>query len=318
MRGPVALIAVASTLGCSPAVQPRGAWASASLERARSDAVGGARGRRLGPRPTTPPDRVAQPAVTAQAVSAAPPAETVEHRLREERARLLRADAPPRCPPEMSLVRSAVCVDRWEATLVEVLPGGEERPWSPHEVPRAVSVRLRAVTRPGVLPQAHISGAQAQRACEAAGKRLCTADEWAAACRGSENTRYPYGPTRRARACNDGGRPEHPVVELHRRLSLSSERMWWDGMSHPLLNQLERTVSPAGEHEACTNDYGVFDMVGNLHEWIEDDAGTFRGGYYMDTQINGEGCEYRTTAHSFDYHDYSTGFRCCLDADPVE
>jgi hypothetical protein len=38
----------------------------------------------------------------------------------------------------------------------------------------------------------------------------------------------------------------------------------------------------------------------------------------MDTQINGEGCAYATTAHGFDYHDYSTGFRCCLDPDPVE
>jgi hypothetical protein len=33
----------------------------------------------------------------------------------------------------------------------------------------------------------------------------------------------------------------------------------------------------------------------------------------MDTFQNGEGCEYRTTAHRRDYHDYSTGFRCCRD-----
>jgi hypothetical protein len=59
-------------------------------------------------------------------------------------------------------------------------------------------------------------------------------------------------------------------------------------------------------------------MVGNLHEWIEDPEGTFRGGFYMDTLINGEGCDYATTAHSKKYHDYSTGFRCCMDADAVE
>jgi hypothetical protein len=39
--------------------------------------------------------------------------------------------------------------------------------------------------------------------------------------------------------------------------------------------------------------------------------GTFRGGYYLDTHINGNGCEYKTTAHSVKYRDYSTGFRCC-------
>ena len=56
-------------------------------------------------------------------------------------------------------------------------------------------------------------------------------------------------------------------------------------------------------------------MVGNLHEWVADPKGTFMGGFFMDTFQNGEGCEYRTTAHGFDYHDYSTGFRCC--AEPV-
>jgi hypothetical protein len=38
------------------------------------------------------------------------------------------------------------------------------------------------------------------------------------------------------------------------------------------------------------------------------------GGFFMDTHLNGEGCDYRTTAHDFSYHDYSTGFRCCADA----
>ena len=54
-------------------------------------------------------------------------------------------------------------------------------------------------------------------------------------------------------------------------------------------------------------------MVGNVHEWVDD--GSFRGGYYLDTQQNNEGCDYVTTAHASWYHDYSIGFRCC--ADPV-
>ena len=63
----------------------------------------------------------------------------------------------------------------------------------------------------------------------------------------------------------------------------------------------------------CTNDYGVYDMVGNLHEWTSDPNGTFQGGYYLDTHINGDGCGYRTTFHPMSYCDYSTGFRCCAD-----
>ena len=66
------------------------------------------------------------------------------------------------------------------------------------------------------------------------------------------------------------------------------------------------------------NAYGVFDMVGNLHEWIDDPEGTFRGGFYMDTSRNGDGCSYETTAHNVQYHDYSTGFRCCMEPERVE
>ena len=54
--------------------------------------------------------------------------------------------------------------------------------------------------------------------------------------------------------------------------------------------------------------------MGNLHEWTADPKGTFRGGYYVDTRINGEGCLYRTVAHDSGHWDYSTGFRCCADA----
>ena len=52
-------------------------------------------------------------------------------------------------------------------------------------------------------------------------------------------------------------------------------------------------------------------MVGNLHEWTAAAHPTFRGGYYLDTHINGDGCDYRTMAHAAKYRDYSTGFRCC-------
>jgi formylglycine-generating enzyme required for sulfatase activity len=76
-------------------------------------------------------------------------------------------------------------------------------------------------------------------------------------------------------------------------------------------------VAHTGKIARCTNEYGVFDMVGNVHEWVAPgpSGAQFCGGYYRDTAINGEGCDYKTTAHPDWYHDYSTGFRCC--ADPV-
>lgn len=80
------------------------------------------------------------------------------------------------------------------------------------------------------------------------------------------------------------------------------------------LHELSHTVSPTGAFPDCTSGFGAVDMVGNLHEWVADANGVFRGGYFMDTHLHGEGCEYRTTIHGPKYHDYSTGFRCCKDA----
>ncbi|MEZ4300291.1 MAG: SUMF1/EgtB/PvdO family nonheme iron enzyme [Polyangiaceae bacterium] len=230
-------------------------------------------------------------------------------------------DAPSatsaRCPAEMALVEDRVCVDRWEATIVERIPGGE-RAWSPFLAIDGHESSVRAVSRSGVVPQAYISGDQAARACHASGKRLCRADEWEAACRGPSHTTFPYGNERRAGACNDDIRSMHPVAEIAQLLSVKRDDMWRDTMNSPLINQLEGGLLPSGERQFCTNDYGVYDMVGNLHEWIDDPDGTFRGGFYMDTTKNGDGCSYGTQAHDFTYHDYSTGFRCCLSADPIE
>ena len=82
-------------------------------------------------------------------------------------------------------------------------------------------------------------------------------------------------------------------------------------LNDPAANQMASTVEATGSSASCTNGFGVHDMVGNVHEWTDD--GSFRGGYYLDTKLNGEGCDYRTTAHARDYYDYSTGFRCCAD-----
>ena len=87
-------------------------------------------------------------------------------------------------------------------------------------------------------------------------------------------------------------------------------------MNGSRLNQIPGTVAKTGKFGKCRSSFGAYDMVGNLHEWVKDAEGTFRGGFFMDTFQNGEGCEYRTVGHGFEYHDYSTGFRCCADALP--
>jgi formylglycine-generating enzyme required for sulfatase activity len=105
--------------------------------------------------------------------------------------------------------------------------------------------------------------------------------------------------------------------------------------NNPRLNQEPGFLAKGGEYRECTNDYGVHDMVGNLHEWVadpvsrklekevplefgphglgHDGSGVFMGGYFSSAAEHGHGCTYVTATHSPNYHDYSIGFRCCAD-----
>jgi hypothetical protein len=222
-----------------------------------------------------------------------------------------RMDAP-RCPDEleveMTVVDGRFCIDRWEASVEVQQPDGALGPHSPYTPLDETRVYF-ARSRPGVIPQAYVSAQAAGRACRAAGKRLCSPVEWRVACAGSKGTAFPYGGTRRPRACHDSGTA--PMLVFY----ASTKKRGWglSEMNDPRLNQLEGTVAKTGTHPDCVNDYGAFDMVGNLHEWTDDPNGTFQGGFWLDTKEHGEGCAYRTIAHPADYHDYSTGFRCCAD-----
>src|SRR5688572_18581694 len=115
------------------------------------------------------------------------------------------------CPSNMAHVGTS-CVDKYEASLVEIHEDGTESSFSAHEAPNGHNVR--AVSRAGVVPQAHISMYEAKRACSASGKRLCRAKEWVAACKGPDATRYPYGNKRVDNACVDTNRVS-PMISLY-------------------------------------------------------------------------------------------------------
>jgi formylglycine-generating enzyme required for sulfatase activity len=219
------------------------------------------------------------------------------------------------CPSGMAYVDAdpahAFCIDRWEATVVEVKGKDEVA----HDATQPVTnLKVKAVARAGVKPQGYISKNEAEAACKNARKRLCSGDEWVSACKGKHPTTFPYGDERKSGYCNDSGRA--PLASLYPDLG---EGVYANGaaMNDSRINEAPNTVAPTGSFSKCKNGYGVYDMVGNLHEWVADvhdgSRGTFRGGYYQDTHLNGDGCAYRTTAHAVDYHDYSTGFRCCAN-----
>ncbi len=213
------------------------------------------------------------------------------------------------CPAGMTRIDAsggAFCVDRWEAALVDE-SGPVAVGHSPYANPGATVVR--AVSAPAVVPQGYINQTQAAAACARAGKRLCDDVEWLRACQGAAARTFPYGAARVPGACNDA-RTCHPAVQYFE----STDSAVFSMIDHPCLDQLPDGLARTGSHAACRTDEDAHDLMGNLHEWTADPAGTFRGGFFVDTQLNGDGCLYRTTAHDVAHWDYSTGFRCCADA----
>jgi hypothetical protein len=248
---------------------------------------------------------------------------------------------PRACPEEMVNVASRFCIDRYEATMVETSSGLAFSPFYPADyeemrkavvgqvwglaslgketlrppVPplpewqRSPNAKPRAVSRAGVVPQGYLSKPTAKAACEAAGKRLCRIDEWKTACRGEQNTRFPYGKKYEERVCNVH-EPQHPAAILYGDASLGH----WD----PRLNQLPvrgaPLLKPTGATTTCKStwgDDGVYDMVGNIDEWVDDAKGTFVGGFYARDTVRG--CDARVSEHIPVFFDFSTGVRCCVD-----
>ncbi len=166
-----------------------------------------------------------------------------------------------------------------------------------------------AVSKAGEVPQGHTPGFVALEACRAAGKRLCREEEWVTACKGERGTKHPYGPEYRHGACNVF-RSEHPAHVLHGNAS--------EGLSDPRLNQVTHEgaalLRETGGSPLCRSVWGsdaIYDMVGNVDEWVDDPGGMFLGGFYSRATRNG--CESKITAHPTGYFDYSLGFRCCAD-----
>jgi sulfatase modifying factor 1 len=218
------------------------------------------------------------------------------------------------------------CIDRFEAHLIRA--DAEETPHSAYERPKS-GTRYRAVATRGQVPQAYLSRHEASAACRHAGKRLCRADEWHRACGGSAHFTYPYGNDVVPGRCNTG--KQHLLPKLFGRKTPFTLEYHYN---NPRVNQEPGFLARTGEYAECKNDYGIYDMVGNLHEWVSDAVSNaladripipygkhklgargravFMGGYFSSKGEHGKGCSYVTTNHDADYHDYSIGFRCCV------
>jgi sulfatase modifying factor 1 len=243
------------------------------------------------------------------------------------------------CPSDMVAVAGRVCVDRFELRLVDGASGAAWSPFYPPDLGRAQTIAafyedlrdkesapwlgallpipqlpqrqgaLRASSEGGVVPQGHLTADQAEGTCRASGKRLCSESEWLTACRGEDNTDFPYGAKYQAGACNVY-RESHPSWLLHG----NAARYHDDPRNNLVATDEGSLLRPTGATARCASRWGddaIYDMVGNLDEWTSDASGVFAGGFY--SRPNKSGCYARVSNHPRAYSDYSTGARCCAD-----
>ena len=264
------------------------------------------------------------------------------------------------CPPEMANIDNKYCIDKWEATVVDKNTEAEA---SPHYIPlrtgpitadyqynqfvnrettpagypmpeRGAEANANfvamAVSVPGKIPASFVTREAAKQACnQNAGKRLCTQQEWYKSCAGPDGpsflqAAYPYGSTYQGGKCNVAIASPWPPSVIGRTSN-------GNDMMDPRIGTVEGTngqlmKQPTGAFSECSNSYGVFDMVGNVHEIVADTApgsqcsggqcAVFVGSHYarpgQGQTPESQGCQEDTTAHDqVGYTDYSVGFRCC-------
>ncbi|MCK5805881.1 MAG: SUMF1/EgtB/PvdO family nonheme iron enzyme, partial [Lentisphaeria bacterium] len=164
-----------------------------------------------------------------------------------------------------------------------------------------------ACSNPGTMPWRSVTRPEASAACLAAGKRLCTEDEWQRACEGdgpfgASYTSYPYGVAYDLYACNG-----------------------WDYDFDCTVPNDHFVLYPTGNDygcplatDTCLSEFGVYDLSGNLQEWTSTllssgpDHYGVRGGTYESPP--GElTCQSASIAFNDAIRLPSLGFRCCQD-----
>ncbi len=163
----------------------------------------------------------------------------------------------------------------------------------------------------GTVPALLVSWVDAKKACEEAGKRLCTEDEFNFACEGEEMLPYTYGFERDATKCNI----DRPYRKREHKLSKYA-RCMKDPACKAELEKLDQRL-PAGSLPACVSPFGVYDLNGNINEWVlrpkekSPNRSGLKGGWWG--PVRGR-CRPTVGFHKEEDYGYEEGFRCCADA----
>ena len=176
--------------------------------------------------------------------------------LADLRARVASLETGPgrTCPSGMVAVGS-FCIDKYEASAWENADctGTQYGAWAddyPSSFPDNgnFTIPLYACSLPGVRPSANLTWFQAQQACAASGKHLCTNEEWQTAVAGTYD---PGAWPGSAAACDS--------------VSAASGRCLTCALD---LRNTGRAGAVAGGTNDCISMHGADDMIGNLWEWV--------------------------------------------------
>jgi formylglycine-generating enzyme len=234
-------------------------------------------------------------------------------------ARTTEAKATVDCPTGMVAVEGDYCpTEQIEQTCIKWLDGEKIVPrrcaeFAPTDATKCAGKaqhrrfcidRFEYPNKQGTEPTVMRSFVEAEDACKAEGKRLCKDSEWTVACEGADHLPYPYGLTRNDKACNiDRPHPtpnERALASTNDAVRNAEVARLWQG-------------EPSGSRASCESPYGVFDMTGNVDEWVVNESGApyksgLKGGYWGPVR---DRCRPMTTAHGPEFRFYQIGFRCC-------
>ena len=158
-----------------------------------------------------------------------------------------------------------------------------------------------------LIPATQMSWFAANDACQAAGKRMCSEAEWVAACQNTE----PIDDDGNGQFADDMVEgTSYPYADYH------SPGRCWDGHARGSKCGKERDQDCrpvyTGEMPGCVSAGGVYDLTGNVEEWVGDSAETavLLGGAF-DTSKDHARCYRRNDTYGPGFANIRTGFRCC-------